>query len=67
MHLNKENKATERLGDLAQVLLKGGRTLMVLAGEKDVSELIHGHLSKLELNSHSTSNRSYLRFKVLKI
>lgn len=37
VHLTKESKATERLGDLAQVLPKGGRSLMVLVGEKDVS------------------------------
>lgn len=29
--------AKERLGDLAQVLPKGGRSLSVLVGEKDVS------------------------------
>lgn len=37
MHLSKDNKASERLGDLAQVLPKGGRSVMVLVGEKDVS------------------------------
>jgi ribosome recycling factor len=37
VQLSKDNKATERLGDLAQVLPKGGRSLMVLVGEKDVS------------------------------
>jgi ribosome recycling factor len=37
VHLNKESKASERLGDLAQVLPKGGRSVMVLVGEKDVS------------------------------
>ena len=37
MHLSKDSKATERLGDLAQVLPKGGRSVMILAGEKDVS------------------------------
>lgn len=35
--LAKEGKATERLGDLAQVLPKGGRSVMLLVGEKDVS------------------------------
>jgi ribosome recycling factor len=39
VHLNKEGKNTERLGDLAQVLPKGGRSLMILVGEKDVSSL----------------------------
>lgn len=33
----KDSKASEKLGDLAQVLPKGGRSLMVLVGEKDVS------------------------------
>ncbi len=32
----KENKKSERLGDLAQVLPKGGRSLMILVGDKDV-------------------------------
>jgi ribosome recycling factor len=37
VHLVKDIKSTERLGDLAQVLPKGGRSVMVLVGEKDVS------------------------------
>jgi ribosome recycling factor len=37
VHLHKDSKASERLGDLAQVLPKGGRSVMVLVGEKDVS------------------------------
>ena len=37
VQLSKDSKATERLGDLAQVLPKGGRSLMVLVGENDVS------------------------------
>jgi ribosome recycling factor len=36
VQLNKDVKGTERLGDLAQVLPKGGRSLMLLVGEKDV-------------------------------
>ena len=40
VHLSKEGKATERLGDLAQVLPKGGRSLMVLVGETEVSDLL---------------------------
>lgn len=39
VHLVKDSKASERLGDLAQVLPKGGRSLMILVGEKDVSFL----------------------------
>jgi hypothetical protein len=42
VHLSKDSKATERLGDLAQVLPKGGRSLMVLVGEKEVSEVFEG-------------------------
>lgn len=37
VHLVKDSKNSERLGDLAQVLPKGGRSLMILVGEKDVS------------------------------
>jgi ribosome recycling factor len=37
VQLSKDSKNTERLGDLAQVLPKGGRSLMILVGEKDVS------------------------------
>lgn len=39
VHLSKDSKHSERLGDLAQVLPKGGRSLMILVGEKDVSFL----------------------------
>ncbi|KAH8592103.1 ribosome recycling factor-domain-containing protein [Bisporella sp. PMI_857] len=35
VQLVKDVKGTERLGDLAQVLPKGGRTVMVLVGERD--------------------------------
>jgi hypothetical protein len=42
VHLNKDSKQSERLGDLAQVLPKGGRSLMILVGEKDVGFHIHG-------------------------
>ena len=37
VQLSKDNKRTERLGDLAQVLPKGGRSVMILVGEKEVS------------------------------
>ena len=37
VHLIKDSKASERLGVLAQVLPKGGRSVMILVGEKDVS------------------------------
>jgi ribosome recycling factor len=37
VQLLKDSKATERLGDLAQVLPKGGRSVMLLVDEKEVS------------------------------
>ena len=40
--LVKDSKATERLGDLAQVLPKGGRSVMLLVGEKEVSCCVAG-------------------------
>lgn len=42
VNLAKDSKATVRLGELAQVLPKGGRNVMVLVGEKDVSMRRHG-------------------------
>lgn len=36
VHLSKDSKTSIRLGDLAQVLPKGGRSVMVLVGEADV-------------------------------
>jgi len=33
----KDSKESHKLGELAQVLPKGGRMVMVLVGEKDVS------------------------------
>jgi ribosome recycling factor len=39
VHVIKGSKDTERLGDLAQVLPKGGRSLMLLVGDKEVSEI----------------------------
>jgi len=37
VRLSKDSKASERLGDLAQVIPKGGRSVMLLVGERDVS------------------------------
>jgi len=48
VHLRKESKATERLGDLAQVLPKGGRSLMVLVGEQEVSEHEKGNTASFD-------------------
>jgi len=36
VHLVKEGKESERLGDLAQILPRGGRKVDVLVGEADV-------------------------------
>ncbi len=40
VHLKKENKQSIRLGDLAQVVPKGGKSIVVLVGEADVSRLM---------------------------
>ncbi len=47
VHLVKDSKKSERLGDLAQVLPKGGRMLTILVGEKDVSIHITSSISFL--------------------
>lgn len=49
VHLVKDSNKSERLGDLAQVLPKGGRSLMILVGEKDVSLTLIFDLSILEI------------------
>ncbi|RDL33109.1 Uncharacterized protein BP5553_08548 [Venustampulla echinocandica] len=46
--LQKDSKKLERLGDLAQVLPKGGRSLMVLVGEKDH---VHAVMSAIQGSS----------------
>jgi hypothetical protein len=66
VHLSKESKATERLGDLAQVLPKGGRSLMVLVGEKEVSDFVREWSLDL-LICDSMSSRLSLRFKARRI
>jgi len=51
VHLDKESKTTIRLGELAQVLPKGGRSLMVLVGEKDhVKPIISAIQGSKDLN-----------------
>jgi ribosome recycling factor len=47
VRLDKDSKKTERLGDLAQVLPKTGRSLMILVGEK---EHIHPIISAIQGN-----------------
>jgi ribosome recycling factor len=61
VQLIKDSKASERLGDLAQVLPKGGRSLMILVGEKEVSF----HLKFWEglLMKSSMSNLLFRQFK----
>lgn len=39
VHLSKGNKETVKLGELAQVIPKGGRMVSVLVGEEDVSHI----------------------------
>lgn len=55
VQLLKDEKGTERLGDLAQVLPKGGRSVMVLVGEKDVSLLIPSELKLRALYNQKLS------------
>ncbi|KAJ5037446.1 uncharacterized protein L3040_007621 [Drepanopeziza brunnea f. sp. 'multigermtubi'] len=51
VHLAKDSRASERLGDLAQVLPKGGRSLMILVGEKDhVKHIISAIQGSKDLN-----------------
>jgi ribosome recycling factor len=45
VRLDKDSKKTERLGDLAQVLPKTGRSLMILVGEK---EHVHSIISAIQ-------------------
>jgi ribosome recycling factor len=47
VHLDKNSKKTERLGDLAQVLPKTGRSLMILVGER---EHVHAIVSAIQGN-----------------
>jgi ribosome recycling factor len=41
VQLNKDNKQSIRLGDLAQVVPKGGKSVVVLVGEADVSGITY--------------------------
>ncbi|EHL03527.1 putative Ribosome-recycling factor, mitochondrial [Glarea lozoyensis 74030] len=47
VQLDKKSKKTERLGDLAQVLPKTGRSLAILVGEKDH---VHAIVSAIQAN-----------------
>jgi ribosome recycling factor len=40
VQLKKDNKQSIRLGDLAQVVPKGGKSVVVLVGEADVSRIV---------------------------
>ncbi|KAH8813174.1 putative ribosome-recycling factor, mitochondrial, partial [Xylogone sp. PMI_703] len=51
VHLTKDSKSTIKLGELAQVLPKGGRMVTVLVGEKDhVKSIISAIQSSKDLN-----------------
>ncbi|CZT46932.1 related to RRF1 Mitochondrial ribosome recycling factor [Rhynchosporium secalis] len=51
VHLVKDSKNSEKLGDLAQVLPKGGRSLMILVGEKDhVKPIVSAIQASKDLN-----------------
>ena len=45
VQLKKDNKQSVRLGDLAQVVPKGGKSIVVLVGEADVSRIIQKNAS----------------------
>lgn len=64
VHLTKGSKETVRLGDLAQVVPKGGRMVTILASEEDVSLAFvfmlvakSFQLFNMNLRWYSTSNR----------
>lgn len=51
MHLDKNSKTTHRVAELAQVIPKGGRSVMLLVGEKDhVKPIISAIQNAKELN-----------------
>jgi ribosome recycling factor len=51
VHLDKDSKKTHRVGELAQVIPKGGRSVMLLIGEKDhVKPIISAIQNSKELN-----------------
>lgn len=51
VHLDKDSKKTHRVGELAQVIPKGGRSVMLLVGEKDhVKPIISAIQNSKELN-----------------
>ncbi|KFY78941.1 hypothetical protein V501_04943 [Pseudogymnoascus sp. VKM F-4519 (FW-2642)] len=51
VHLDKDSKKTHRVGELAQVIPKGGRSVMLLVGEKDhIKPIISAIQNAKELN-----------------
>jgi ribosome recycling factor len=50
VQLKKENKQSLRLGDLAQVVPKGGKSIVVLVGEADVSRVMQPDVSQASTN-----------------
>lgn len=50
MQLKKDNKQSIRLGDLAQVVPKGGKSVVVLVGEADVSRIVQMDFSRAPNN-----------------
>lgn len=51
VHLDKDSKASFRIGELAQVLPKGGRSIMLLVGEKDhIKPIVSAIQNAKELN-----------------
>ena len=50
VQLKKDNKSTIRLGDLAQVVPKGGRIVVVLVGEANVGGELHRDMRLASMN-----------------
>lgn len=67
VHLEKGSKTSIRLGDLAQVLPKGGRSVIVLVSEKDVSADQCIKVESLLIHSYSMSNLSFQQSRGPKI
>jgi ribosome recycling factor len=69
VQLKKDNKKSERLGDLAQVVPKGGKSIVVLVGEADVSRTLQTNVSRASTDIsviRSMSSPSYRQSRLPK-
>ena len=67
VQLSKESKESVKLGDLAQVVPKGGRTVTLLAAEEDVSLTADVHFEiRAILISYAAYQTSYFGYHILK-